>query len=219
MSNIQEIIKPIIPTFVNDKHNYAGSPTISLFQSNTHYSGHYLKYIKKFNELIQTDKTLNKIYNLIINSNMKDKQRMILIMGGIKMFGENTPVYRNASQIYNHELYWISIINESDSTAQLKQYKSKLFKSNEEFNNFYKKFIDLGVGEFGSGWIWICKKKNENKLDVFTTHDSRVPFDDSNTKILGVVDLWEHAYYLDYPADRKKYLEESFKTLNWKKFL
>lgn len=219
MSNIHEVIKPIIPTFVNDKSNYAGAPTISLFQSNTHYSGHYLKYIKKFNELVQTDQILNKIYNLIKNSNMRDQQRMILIMGGIKMFGENTQVYRNSSQIYNHELYWISIINQSDSTAQLKEYKSKLFKSNEEFNNFYKKFVDEGVGEFGSGWIWICKKKNENKLDVFTTHDSKVPFDDSNTKILGVVDLWEHAYYLDYPADRKKYLEESFKTLNWKKFL
>ena len=112
-----------------------------------------------------------------------------------------------------------SIINEFDSTAQLKQYKSKLFKSNEEFESFYKKFVDKGVGEFGSGWIWICKKIKENKLDVFTTHDSKVPFDDSNTKILGVVDLWEHAYYLDYPADRKKYLEESFKTLNWKNFL
>jgi hypothetical protein len=83
MSNINEVIKPIIPSFVNDKPNYAGAPTISLYQSNTHYSGHYIKYINKFNELIQSDKTLNKIYNLIINSNMKDKQRMILIMGGI----------------------------------------------------------------------------------------------------------------------------------------
>ncbi len=219
MENNQKVIKPIIPTFVNDKPNYPGAPTISLYQSNTHYSGHYLKYINKFNELIQTDKTLNKIYNLIINSNMKDKQRMILIMGGIKMFGENTPVYRNASQIYNHELYWNTITNLSDSSNQLEKSKSKLFKSDEEFNNFYKKFIDLGVGEFGSGWLWICFKNNENKLDVFTTHDSKVPFDDSNTKILGVVDLWEHAYYLDYPADRKKYLEESFKTLNWKNFL
>lgn len=219
MSKYSEIIKPIIPSFVNDKPNYAGAPTISLYQSNTHYNGHYIKYINKFNELIQTDEKLNKIYMLINNSNMKDNQRMILIMAGIKMFGENTGVYRNASQIYNHELYWVSIIDLSESSAQLNEYKSKLFKSDKEFESFYKKFVDLGVKEFGSGWIWICKKINENKLDVFTTHDSKVPFDNSDTKILGVVDLWEHAYYLDYPADRKKYLEESFKTLNWKKFL
>ncbi len=219
MEKNQKVIKPIIPTFVNDKPNYAGSPTISLYQSNVHYSGHYLKYINKFNELIYTDKVLNKIYNHIMDSNMKEQYRMYLIMAGIKMFEEKTAIYRNASQIYNHELYWNTITDLSNSSEQLKKSKSKLFKSIEEFNNFYKKFIDLGVGEFGSGWLWISKKINENKLDVFTTHDSKVPFDDTNTKILGVVDLWEHAYYLDYPADRKKYLEESFKTLNWSKFI
>ncbi len=219
MEKNQKVIKPIIPTFVNDKPNYAGSPTISLYQSNVHYSGHYLKYINKFNELINTDKVLNKIYNHIMDSNMKNQYRMYLIMAGIKMFEEKTAIYKNASQIYNHELYWNTITDLSNSSVQLKKFKSKLFKSDKEFDEFYKKFIDLGVGEFGSGWIWISKKINENKLDVFTTHDSKVPFDDSDNKILGVVDLWEHAYYLDYPADRKKYLEESFKTLNWSKFI
>jgi len=146
-----------------------------------------------------------------------------LILAGIKMFDENTPVYRNSSQIYNHELYWKSITNMKDSTKQLGLCKNKLFSSNEEFDNFYKKFVDLGVKEFGSGWLWIClktdTKTNTTKLDVFTTHDSKVPFDDSNTKILGIIDLWEHAFYLDYPANKKKYLEESFKILNWKYLL
>ena len=105
------------------------------------------------------------------------------------MFDENTPVYRNSSQIYNHELYWKSITNIKDSTKQLTQCKNKLFNSNEEFNNFYKKFVDLGVKEFGSGWLWICLQTDTKKLDVFTTHDSKVPFNDSNTKILAVIDL------------------------------
>lgn len=220
MKKNNQIIKPIIPSFVNDKPNYAGAPVISLYQSNTHYSGHYLKYINKFNELVSTNKQLNKIYNMILEKFTKNEYacRNMLILSGIKMFEESTPIYRNSSQIYNHELYWNSIIDKNTSTTQLNTLKSKLFKSEDDFNSFYKKFIDLGVGEFGSGWLWICYNFNDSKLDVFTTHDSKVPFDDSNRKILGTVDLWEHAFYLDYPADKKKYLEESFKTLNWNRF-
>lgn len=214
----KRIIQPIVQNFVNDKQNYSGDPVISLFQSNTHYTGHYLKYIDKFNELIKTDKKLNKIYKLIISNQSINNiyKRLMMILAGIKLFDENSPVYRNSSQIYNHELYWKSITNQTDSTRQLTKCKNKLFNSNEDLNNFYKKFVDLGVKEFGSGWLWICVKTDTNKLDVFTTHDSKVPFDNSNMKILAVVDLWEHAFYLDYPANKKKYLEESFKILNWK---
>lgn len=222
----KQIIKPIIPNFVNMKSDYVGSPILSLEQNNIHYSGHYIKYINKFNELIKSDKQLNKIYNLIISkfniddkNNNNNEQRNILILAGIKFFNEKTQVYRNSSQIYNHELYWKTITDINNSTVQLKKLKYKLFNSDTEFDNFYKKFVDEGNKEFGSGWIWICKQINESKLDVFTTHDSKVPFDDTNIKILGVVDLWEHAFYIDYPADKKKYLELSFKTLNWKNFL
>ena len=59
----KQIIKPVIPNFVNMKSDYVGSPILSLKQNNIHYSGHYIKYINKFNELIMSDKKLNKIYS------------------------------------------------------------------------------------------------------------------------------------------------------------
>lgn len=222
-----KIILPMIPDFMFDTKvesenkiisEYIGNPEISLYQNKTHYQGHYLKYINKFNELIISDKTLNKIYQLI-KSNYSSQQRILLILAGIKMFGENTPIYRNSSQIYNHELYWNTITTESKSNQELSNSFEKLFRSTQEFEDFKKKFINEGISQFGSGWLWIVLDVPNNKLDVFTTHDSLVPFDNENIKILGVIDLWEHAYYLDYQADRKKYLEESLKILNWKKLL
>ena len=133
------------------------------------------------------------------------------------MFDQNSLIYRNASQIYNHELYWSTLTNENNSNELLNQYKNKLFKNDEEFNKFKEKFVDEGIKQFGSGWLWIYYNIPEKKLDVFTTHDSQVPFDNSEQIILGVIDLWEHAYYLDYQADRKKYLEQSLNIINWKK--
>lgn len=222
--NKLQIIIPVIPDFMIDSKieseniikEYIGNPSISLYQNKTHYEGHYMKYINKFNELIDTDKILNKI-NSLIKSNYPDQQRILLILAGIKMFDQNSPIYRNSSQIYNHELYWKTISNEINSNQQFSNCFNNLFNSKEEFNNFYTKFINEGIAHFGSGWLWIYYNVENKKLDVFTTHDSVVPFDNENIKIVGVIDLWEHAYYLDYQANRKKYLEETFKILNWKK--
>ncbi len=228
MESKDKIIKPIVPDFIllSDseksedikKKDYIGSPILSIYQNKTHYDGHYLKYINKLNELIISDKLFNKIYRLI-KENHESNQRVLILLTGIKMFDNNDQVYKNASQIYNHELYWNTITDIQNSNDMFIQLKEKLFKSDEEFNNFQKKFIDEGVKHFGSGWLWIYYNVPEQKLDVFTTHDSIVPFDNDKQKILGTIDLWEHAYYLDYQSDRKKYLEESLKIINWKKLL
>ena len=221
MSTTEKVIKPVKPNFLTFNTNYTGAPILSLYQNKTHYTGHYIKYINKFNELLETEPRMNKIYNLIMKKSFNSDidYRVLLIMSGIKMFEQNTTVYQNASQIYNHELYWQSITDITDSANQLNNLKQKLFTSDKQFDDFKKKFIDSGLKEFGSGWLWISRNIPTNELDVFTTHDSKVPFNNENTEILGVIDLWEHAYYLDYPADRKKYLEGSFQTLNWKNFV
>jgi Fe-Mn family superoxide dismutase len=224
----EQIIKPIIPDFISssnihdinpsnykNKSNYTGDPVISMYQNKTHYNGHYLKYINKLNELIITNNQYNKIYKLI-EQHHKNNIRVLIILTGIKLFDQDSLIYRNASQIYNHELYWSTITNENNSNELLNQYKNKLFKNDKEFDKFKEKFVDEGIKQFGSGWLWIYYNIPEKKLDVFTTHDSQVPFNSSEQIILGVIDLWEHAYYLDYQADRKKYLEQSLNIINWK---
>jgi Fe-Mn family superoxide dismutase len=214
---MEQIIFPIKPNFLQNNNEYIGYSVLSLHQNRTHYNGHYMKYIKKLNELIINDDKYNKIYNLIKQKYSKDEYKMLLLLTGIKLFDHDTLVYRNASQIYNHELYWNTITTINNSIELLKIYKNQIFLTDDDLLLFNKKFVDEGVKHFGSGWLWIFFNYSNNRLDVSTTHDSVVLFDSSNTKILGVIDLWEHAYYIDYESDRKKYLEESLKILNWKK--
>jgi Fe-Mn family superoxide dismutase len=210
------IILPIKPNFLNDV-NYNGDPILSLYQNKTHYNGHYLKYINKLNELIKTDNKYQKCYEIIKNKNYdEDKKRRLLLLLGIKLYTKDNVIYKNASQIYNHELYWNTLTTMDNSLILLNKYKNKLFLNDDEFKNFNKKFVDEGIKHFGSGWLWIYFENN--KLDILTTHDSDIPVDDK-LKIVGVIDLWEHAYYLDYQADRKKYLEEILKVINWQKFM
>lgn len=219
-SMTNQFVYPIKPNFIFEDKDYVGYSVISLYQNKTHFNGHYMKYINKYNELLESEPKLKKIFSLIkknFSSNTNEETRLLLIMSGINLFEHNTPVYRNASQIYNHDLYWETLTTIDKSSESFRKLKSKLFSSDDELKKFYAKFLDEGRKHFGSGWEWIFMK--DGVLDVKTTHDSEVPFDTDNIKIVGVVDLWEHAYYLDYQSDRKKYLEETWKVLDWTKFV
>jgi Fe-Mn family superoxide dismutase len=188
------------------------SPYITEKQTRVHYQGHYMKYINNFNKLLETDNKLKKIYCEIkkkVNDNIFKKILLLII---VDLFDSTTDIVHNTAQIYNHELYWKTIIIAEKSLDSLCNLKNKLFNSHDIFTSFYNKFINEGVKHFGSGWLWIIF--NNGIVDVITTHDAIIPYTE---KILGVIDLWEHAYYLDYEAERKKYLENMFKMINWNK--
>jgi Fe-Mn family superoxide dismutase len=188
------------------------SPYITETQTKIHYEGHYMKYINNFNNLLQTDNKLKKIY-CELKRTIDDKifkNSLLLII--VELFDENSDIVHNTAQIYNHELYWKTIISSEQSLNSLCCLKHQLFKSHDIFSSFYNKFISYGTKHFGSGWLWIVF--NNGMLDIITTHDAIIPY---TQQILGVIDLWEHAYYLDYQSERKKYLENMFKMINWNK--
>lgn len=186
------------------------SPYINEKQTKTHYQGHYMKYINNFNKLLETDSKLKKIYcelKKTVNDEVFKKSLLLLI---VELFDSNSDIAHNTAQIYNHELYWKTIGSSEKSLANLCNLKTKLFKTHDAFTSFYNKFITDGTKHFGSGWLWIII--NNGILDVITTHDAIIPY---THQILGVIDLWEHAYYLDYESERKKYLENTFKIIDW----
>ena len=198
------IIEPVIIDFKSFE------PYIKEKQTQVHYKGHYMKYIDNFNKAFQTEKNLIKIHSKLkkeVDNKIFKKSLLLLV---VKLYDSNLDIVHNSAQIYNHELYWKTIISVDKSSTLLSSLKSKLFKTDEQFIIFYNDFINLGTKHFGSGWLWIILK--DNKLDVITTHDAIIPYDN---KILGVIDLWEHAYYLDYENERKNYLENMFKMIDW----
>lgn len=155
-----------------------------------HYEKHHQTYINNLNNLIKGTEFENKsLYDIVLNSS-----------GGI---------FNNAAQVYNHDFYWDCI--SPNKTAPSKELESAL---NEAFGgNFKETFINSATTLFGSGWCWLVVDENK-KLKIVQTSNAATPPINKQIPIL-VVDVWEHAYYIDYKNARPKYLEEFYSNINW----
>ncbi len=169
-------------------------PVISSDTVRYHYGKHTKKYFENIAEFskgtkFEKENSLDKLVEKC--SQMDDK------------------LANNVRQAWNHVFYWncLSPKNKSGkpSNALLALINSKF----GSFDSFKKKFAEQGVAGFGSTWTWLVLK--DGKLAIETTQDSDIP----NATLLLVVDFWEHSYYLDSPADKKKYAEEIWNIINW----
>jgi Fe-Mn family superoxide dismutase len=203
--NLLAIPKKELPYFTNN--------SLSVKQNDVHYTGHYLKYIENFNKLMNNN-VINTIYKKYNPTQPNQQNYRFLFLLVVIMYydkDKKTPIYKNCAQIFNHELYWNSLIDTNESINLLKKYKNKLFININHLKKFYTDFIERGISQFGSGWLWIYKNE-DGILDVLTTHDADVP---THVRFYLCIDLWEHAYYIDYEYQRKKYLENIFRYINW----
>jgi Fe-Mn family superoxide dismutase len=193
---------------------YFTNNSLSIKQNDVHYTGHYLKYIENFNKLMN-NKIINNIINIINKkyNPSQQNQRYLFLLAVIMYYDKDkkTPIYKNCAQIFNHELYWNSLIDTNESINLLRKYKNELFTNIDHLKKFYTDFVDRGLAQFGSGWLWIYRN-DDGILDVMTTHDADVPI---KIHFYLCIDLWEHAYYIDYEYQRKKYLEKIFRYINW----
>ncbi len=157
-----------------------------------HYSKHHQTYINNLNNLIKDTEFSNKsLYDIIVNAK-----------GGI---------YNNAAQVYNHDFYWDCITpNKTQISKELEEAINRDFGSLDKFKEI---FIQSATTLFGSGWCWVVVN-NDKKLEIVQTSNANTPHDKNHIPIL-VVDVWEHAYYIDYQNLRPKYLEEFYKHINW----
>ena len=170
--------------------------TLSKETLDFHYDKHHLGYVKKLNNLIASTKYENEPLENIIKESYKLQEKAI---------------YNNAAQIWNHDFYWNSLAVKSDMPNSVSSLIKQDFKSLENFNN---KVIEEGMLLFGSGWLWLVQDKNTKKLSLITTSNADNPLTLDLIPIL-TIDLWEHAYYIDYRNDRKSYLTKIVGYLNW----
>jgi Fe-Mn family superoxide dismutase len=172
-------------------------PTLSQETLDFHYNKHHLGYEKKLNSLIVSTKYENDTLNKIIIESYKSRDKAI---------------YNNAAQVWNHDFYWSSLNIKSNIPNKIFKLIKKYFKNVNSFNN---DLINKGMSLFGSGWLWLIQNKTSGKLSLITTSNADNPLLLLDVVPILTIDLWEHAYYIDYRNDRKTYLNNVVKHLNW----
>ena len=163
-------------------------PFISEETIKFHYSKHHRAYVEKVNELIRgtefDDMTLEDI---ILKTFEKPEFRVL---------------YNNAGQVYNHNLYWQSMGVGAKFDDKMNERIVEDFGCKE---NLHKKLVEETMKVFGSGWTFLVENK-EGKLEVITMPNGETPLVKGFKPIL-TIDVWEHAYYIDYQNRRKDYAE------------
>ena len=168
-------------------------PVISAETLDYHYGKHHNAYVTNLNNLVPGTEFENMSLEEII---MKSS-------GG---------VFNNAAQVWNHTFYWncLSPNGGGEPTGDLAAAIDAAFGS---FDEFKAQFSQAATVNFGSGWTWLVKNA-DGSLAIVSTSNAATPLTDGVTPLL-TVDVWEHAYYVDYRNARPKYLEEIWKIFNW----
>jgi Fe-Mn family superoxide dismutase len=169
-------------------------PHISAETLEYHYGKHHATYVAKLNGLIEGTPNASKTLEEIVKSSD----------GG---------VFNNAAQIWNHTFYWHSLspAGGGQPSGALADAINAKWGS---FADFQAAFNDKAVNNFGSSWTWLVKLA-DGSLDIVNTSNAGTPITQEGVTPLITVDLWEHAYYIDYRNLRPKYLEGFWALANW----
>lgn len=169
-------------------------PHISSETLDYHYGKHHATYVTKLNGLVEGTDLESKSLEEIIKSSE----------GG---------VFNNAAQVWNHTFYWncLSPNGGGEPTGALADAINAKWGS---FADFQAAFNDKAVNNFGSSWTWLVKS-TDGSLDIVNTSNAETPISGDELTPVLTVDLWEHAYYIDYRNVRPKYLENFWALANW----
>ncbi len=174
------------------------SPTISPETIDYHYGKHHQAYVNNLNTLVPGTKY--------------EKMSLEDIVKATNGQASEKKIFNNAAQVWNHTFYWHSLAPKAggEPTGHI---KAAIDKSFGNFADFKKKFSDAAAAQFGSGWAWLVKG-GDGSLAIETTANAETPFASGKTCVL-TIDVWEHAYYIDFRNARPKYIEEFWKLVNW----
>jgi Fe-Mn family superoxide dismutase len=169
------------------------APHISKETLEFHHGKHHATYVAKLNAAIPGTEFEGKSLEDIIKTS-------------------KGPVFNNAAQIWNHTFYWncLSPNGGGEPTGAIAEAINSTFGS---FAEFQAAFNDKAVNNFGSSWTWLVKN-SDGSLEIVNTSNAGTPMTEGQTAIL-TVDLWEHAYYIDFRNARPAYLSAFWNLVNW----
>jgi len=181
-----------------DYEKTALAPIMSEKTLDLHHGKHHQTYITNLNKFISRSEMAKMSLEEIILNSSKDKSK--------------TAIFNNASQHWNHILFW-KCMKPKGGGKMPPKLETKIKKDFGSLENFKKEFIQAGITQFGSGWCWLSL--NNEKLVVSKTPNAENPLIKDMKPLLGC-DVWEHSYYVDYQSRRPEYLENFFeKLINW----
>lgn len=174
------------------------APSISARTVEFHYRKHHKTYVETLNKLVAGTRYADMKLEQIIRTTAKAESE------------PDKKIFNNAAQVWNHDFYWRSLTPKAAKPdGKLAQVIERDFGG---LDALLKQFAETGKGQFGSGWAWLVS--SGGKLSIVKTGNAADPMAD-HVNCLLTVDVWEHAYYLDYQNERAKYLEAALGKLNW----
>jgi Fe-Mn family superoxide dismutase len=175
------------------------APHISKKTLEFHYGKHHKAYVEKLNKLIEGTPYAKASLEEIIRDSAGDESK--------------EEIFNNAGQAWNHAFYWTSMKPRGGGKP-----KGDIAKAiDSDFggrDGFAEAFADAGKTQFGSGWAWLIAKNG--KIEVRRTPNAELPLTEKGATPLLTMDVWEHAYYLDYQNKRPAYITAFLeKLVNW----
>lgn len=184
---------PLLPFSKNALEPYISSQTLDY-----HYGKHHNTYVINTNNLIKGTHLENASLEEIIKTSFKDPSQVGL--------------FNNAAQVWNHTFCWHSL-SPNGGGAPTGKIAAMINQDFGSYDDFAKRFKEAALGQFGSGWAWLVVI--EGKLAIHKTSNADTPMVHGMTPLL-CIDVWEHAYYLDYKNVRAEYVDNVInRLLNW----
>lgn len=163
-----------------------------------HYGKHHAGYVNTLNNLVKDTELADKSLEEIIKATFKDSSK--------------TSVFNNAAQVWNHTFYWNGI-KPNGGGSPSGELADKINASFGSLDKFKEEFKNAGATQFGSGWAWLIK--DGDTLKVTKTPNAENPLAHGQSALL-TMDVWEHAYYLDYQNSRPNFMQNYVDHLiNW----
>lgn len=177
-------------------------PVLSSRTVGVHYGKHHAAYVDNLNKILATTPTTSGSLVELIDETVGRPDRIA--------------VFNNAAQTWNHTFFWQSLAPQAGGTPG-GDVLALINGSFGSFGEFRKAFLAASASQFGSGWVWLVFDKTTKKVGLQKSGNAETPLTSKGLVPLLVLDVWEHAYYLDYENRRGEYAAAVFdKLLNWR---
>ncbi|MCY4781230.1 superoxide dismutase [Sphingobacterium sp. UT-1RO-CII-1] len=173
------------------------TPLITEETFDYHYGKHHATYVNNLTQLVKDTALTEASIEEIIQKSFKNN---------------DVALFNNAAQHWNHSFFWHCLSPDGGKQPHGK-IKELIIRDFGSFDTFKTKFSETATKLFGAGWAWLAQN-DQGMLEIIPMKDAHTPITENKKPIL-TLDVWEHAYYIDYRNARPKFVENYWEIVNW----